>query len=135
MVKVGQVRYNDIMDKECIPLCDAINDIPGLETSGSCCGHGKDSFKIYMPEKNIYHRNFLILMRSLCPRYGGPIDWRVTLIMSDMTKDSLHIVISSESITGEEAFKQSLQIVENIRLCLEHENFQKLFSVGKYLNS
>ena len=36
--------YPDHMDAECIPLCNAINEMPGLTTfdvKASCCGHGQ----------------------------------------------------------------------------------------------
>ena len=32
--------YYGRMDKEILSLCDAINDIPGVKTTSSCCGHG-----------------------------------------------------------------------------------------------
>jgi hypothetical protein len=35
------------MDKECVPLCDAINRIDGIDTFESCCGHGNKPFRIW----------------------------------------------------------------------------------------
>ena len=47
----GPVVYEreggDIMDRECIPICDALNLLPGIETISSCCGHGYAPFRIY----------------------------------------------------------------------------------------
>lgn len=40
-------KYGNI-DPECIILCDAINKIPGLSTTYSCCGHGKQGFLIFI---------------------------------------------------------------------------------------
>jgi len=40
-------RYNDRMDPECIALCDALNNLPGIETCASCCGHGHDPFRVW----------------------------------------------------------------------------------------
>lgn len=37
----------DVMDRECIPICDALNLLPGIETISSCCGHGYAPFRIY----------------------------------------------------------------------------------------
>ncbi len=34
-------------DKECIPLCLLLNKLPGIQTIESCCGHRRDSFKIW----------------------------------------------------------------------------------------
>jgi hypothetical protein len=35
------------MDAECIPLCEALNLWPGIETCMSCCGHGTGRFYVY----------------------------------------------------------------------------------------
>ena len=35
------------MDPECIALCDTLNLMPGIVTSESCCGHGRDKFRIW----------------------------------------------------------------------------------------
>jgi hypothetical protein len=41
------VEYPADMDRECIPLCDALNALPGIRTTSSCCGHGKDHHRIW----------------------------------------------------------------------------------------
>lgn len=40
------VDYPADIDPECIPLCDALNDLPGVRTVASCCGHGESPFQI-----------------------------------------------------------------------------------------
>ncbi len=35
------------IDKECIPLINALNSIPDIVTTTSCCGHGKRYFSIF----------------------------------------------------------------------------------------
>jgi hypothetical protein len=35
------------MDAECIPICDALNSLPGITTFESCCGHGKERHVIF----------------------------------------------------------------------------------------
>jgi hypothetical protein len=35
------------MDRECIGLCDALNELPGIKTSESCCGHGERPFQVW----------------------------------------------------------------------------------------
>ncbi len=37
----------DKMDPECIPLCDALNEMQGIETIASCCGHSFAPFRVY----------------------------------------------------------------------------------------
>lgn len=36
----------DTMDPECVPLCDALNRLPGIHTLESCCGHGESTFLV-----------------------------------------------------------------------------------------
>lgn len=40
--------YPENMDAECIPLCDALNQLQGVVTTESCCGHKKDNFRIWL---------------------------------------------------------------------------------------
>lgn len=35
------------MDVDCIPLCDALNALPGIKTVESCCGHGQATHRIF----------------------------------------------------------------------------------------
>lgn len=41
------------IDKECIPLINALNSIPGIVTATSCCGHGKKYFSIFFYAYNL----------------------------------------------------------------------------------
>ena len=44
------------MDKECVLICDAINNISGLYTTESCCGHGRSEFNVHF---NILNQKYL----------------------------------------------------------------------------
>ena len=46
------IDYSD-MDRECVALCKAINEIPGLATLESCCGHGEDEYEIIFTVTNL----------------------------------------------------------------------------------
>lgn len=35
------------MDAECVLLCMKLNELPGVQTTESCCGHYKDTYKIF----------------------------------------------------------------------------------------
>lgn len=41
------MEYDNMMDWECVNLCDAMNSLPGIITDESCCGHGRNPFIIY----------------------------------------------------------------------------------------
>lgn len=47
------MTYPSDMDKECIRLCDALNALPGITTHASCCGHGKDPFRVFFRAQKI----------------------------------------------------------------------------------
>jgi len=47
------MNYTDTMDKECLPLCDAINKVDGLDTFESCCGHDLHPFRIWFGVSNL----------------------------------------------------------------------------------
>lgn len=37
------------LDPECLALCQAINDhVPGVITTESCCGHGREPYRIWV---------------------------------------------------------------------------------------
>ena len=39
--------YPDKMDEEVRGLCDAMNALHGIETTGSCCGHSSSPLRIW----------------------------------------------------------------------------------------
>ena len=45
--KKKKSKYPADMDPECIPLCEALNAIPGVTTISSCFGHGWAPFGIF----------------------------------------------------------------------------------------
>ena len=47
MSKKRAVVYDGKMDAACIRLCDALNKVPGIHTTESCCGHGKQNFVVF----------------------------------------------------------------------------------------
>lgn len=40
-------KYPPDMDVECIPLCEALNALPGIKTFESCCGHGQHRHRVF----------------------------------------------------------------------------------------
>lgn len=43
----------NVMDKEVINLCKALNKLPGIKTVESCCGHGQHEFRIWIVAKDL----------------------------------------------------------------------------------
>ena len=47
-----KLKYDGLMDEECIDLCDAMNSLPGIVTINSCCGHGLNPYSIFFRVTN-----------------------------------------------------------------------------------
>lgn len=45
--------YPSNMDPECVPLCDALNALPGIVTTESCCGHGEYPHRIFFNAETV----------------------------------------------------------------------------------
>lgn len=47
------MEYDGKMDPQCVNLCNALNKFRGIETTESCCGHGKSKFTIFFKASDI----------------------------------------------------------------------------------
>jgi len=127
------MKYDEYMDKECIPICDMINSLPGLKTFESCCGHGKESFCIYFHVySEITDKGLFILTRCVDNRYwkyGG--DWKIELYIGDSLFENKYLpigyILHSGNVIGEKAYRQANDLIENIKYHLNHEGFIELF--------
>ncbi len=74
------------IDPECKNLCIALNALPGIETTESCCGHGEGPYHIWFRVTNYRQRGFLMLSRLMSHNYYNfAREWQVTLHHSDTT--------------------------------------------------
>jgi hypothetical protein len=102
------------MDPECVKLCAAINKIPGLQTVESCCGHGKDEFKIWFVTKGkgyVGLRNLPTLLYYLVPCHVGFL-W-ICRVRTDCAMSPVLFVLESED-KGKEAYRQANVIADKI---------------------
>lgn len=121
------MRYDGYMDPQCIPLCDALNWVEGIETTDSCCGHGKNAFCIWFTVKNL--KSLIVVGRVFDRRYGGLQNWICVLDNTD-TPDQLPIFrIDSTLNKGPKAYKDANIIANNINGHLSDIAFRKLFGV------
>lgn len=126
-------KYDFYMDKEAVDLCNAINSLPGLKTSQSCCGHNKEPFRIYfdiLPYQS--NEGLFFLTRCVDKRYwkyGNK--WSISLCVGDRFDKILPIafVLSSEC-KGEEAYDQSIDLVKNMQRHLNHASFIKGYNIN-----
>ena len=63
------------MDIECVPICKAMNKVPGILTVESCCGHGKTPFHIWFEAKSLTALPALLYWFNSC--HCGFSGWSV----------------------------------------------------------
>lgn len=52
---LAEWHYPDDMDIECVKLCDVLNDLAGIRTCSSCCGHGDRPYRIFFTTVLVEH--------------------------------------------------------------------------------
>lgn len=112
---LNNIKYPLDMHEECIPLCNAINKMPGLRTTYSCSGHDdpKRSFMMFVePECANNISPLLYILREKIKNFGVNSRWDITLdVRTD--KDNLAFLLSAES-QGTQAYEESKVIAHVI---------------------
>lgn len=102
------------MDKECIPLCDALNSLPDVETTESCCGHCKDRFMIFLTCNNSH--SLALIARVFDRRYIGTSQpWHIELQTKDSGSYDYFIHSETKYSSEEVMMKDVNKIIENIK--------------------
>ncbi len=105
----NKMEYPEDIDKECIPLCDAINKIKGLKTTESCCGHGKDEFRIWFSVNKDNELELLLYYIDSC--HVG-FNWEVKLHTDcSMCKPKYGLYSLTK---GKKAYKEANKIAKAI---------------------
>ena len=122
-----KTKYDGFMDFMCIPLCDAMNEIPGIRTTASCSGHNLKPMQIWFECKKL--EDVFVLVRCLDIRYGAPKEgWKCCITATDLPEKRLSFHVESRS-KGEKAFKESQCIAELIYATLKNKAVQRLFGI------
>jgi hypothetical protein len=108
------LKYDAFMDPECIEICDALNEIPGIETMESCCGHGKFRFSVWFKASDL--SPLFIIGRITSRNYMPVPQWkcRIEIIDSDH-KNPVRFHLSSGKTKGKKAYKQASHLARCIR--------------------
>ena len=78
-------KYDEYMDKECIPLCDALNQLPGVKTFESCCGHLQRRYGVWLHTANPY--SMAVIARAFDKRYvPTSIMWDIKIETIDVER-------------------------------------------------
>lgn len=63
------------IDPECRLLCEAMNRLPGIQTTSSCCGHGEHPYWIFFDAESLEALPGLLYWFDVC--HCGFAGWRV----------------------------------------------------------
>jgi len=124
-------EYDDEMDTEVMGLCDAMNALPGIKTTESCCGHSSSPFSIWF---NVYSEQGLFFLgRCASHRYWkyGYL-WKIEIQVGDSYNGCLLPIayhLSSGPIVGEDAYVQANDLVRNMIHHVQHKVFMSGFDL------
>ena len=124
-------EHYDALDLEVRSLCKVMNDLPGVHTSESCCGHGKTPFSIFFHVDENEHRGLFILSRSIDYRYFKyGHRWNITVYTHDWPETPLPLGFLLESTdVGKDAYTQAKAIADSIVFHRKHKKFLEIFGI------
>jgi len=121
----SKIQLPDHMDPEAVPLVDAMNAIPGIVTTESCCGHGRGRFLVFFQATD--PDGLFFLSRCIDTRYFQH-NWKITINIGDLPKYKLGYLLASDERTTD-VYQQANALVENMNYHLNHPNFMRLFDL------
>ena len=115
-----EIKYDIYMDKECIPLCDALNTLPDVRTFESCCGHLKRKYVVYLYTDNPY--SMAVIARALDRRYlPAKSLWEVTIETIDAERTPQFCI----GIYSKDVFADYDTMVHDVNELVESINYWK----------
>lgn len=102
------------MDPECISLCSKLNELDGIETVESCCGHLKNTYDIWFTCQDFV--SLAILSRAVDKRYAGTNKLWVVLSETCDNRPTYHFRLKCSEIhnSHEDMLEDTEIIAENI---------------------
>lgn len=98
------------LDPECLELCAALNGLNGIRTVESCCGHGKNPYRIWFLAVSLEALPAVAYAAAGC--HCGHYGWRV-IAKTDCGMSP--IMFTLEGPMGPESHAESLDIAREIR--------------------
>lgn len=115
---MSDMRYDEYMDKECIPVCDALNELPDVRTFESCCGHLKRRYVVYLYTDNPY--SMAVIARAFDRRYlPTKIRWETTIETIDVERTSQFCI----GIYSKEAFDDHDTMMHDVNEVVKSINY------------
>ena len=110
------------LDPECLKLCVALNDLDGVKTTESCCGHSKGPFRIWfhLDTSTWGHK---VVSRCVCPRYY-PSDWTISMGHNDVEPFTVFVLEGPADPSQGDVF------AERIKETCAHPAVSRLFGIS-----
>lgn len=114
------------IDTECLPLVKALNNIPGIHTTESCCGHNNEAFIIFACAVDI--ASLYILGRHFDRNYCTA-GWTVRLVVNDKVEDIIHRVsFMVHRLASPTTYQESYTIARAINSFLNNDAFMEMIN-------
>lgn len=108
MTKTKAVTLPADIDPECRELCEALNLLPGITTTSSCCGHGREPYRIWFDADSLGDLPAVCWCADGC--HSGEYGWKVSVMTDCVMKP---VVFYLEGPVG--AYAASREIAATIR--------------------
>ena len=97
----------DDIDVECYYLCRALNSLPGLDTIESCCGHGKEKYRIWF--RAAYPKTINPLIRMLYEHPGWECSYHY-----NKTHNNYYWCLTYNDSKGKKAYEEAIELRNSI---------------------
>jgi hypothetical protein len=98
------------LDPECYDLCVALNKIPSIRTTESCCGHGEHAYVIFFQSRTM--KSLIPLLYWIDGCHSGRYGWQV-IVSTDCGCSGPFFRL--EGPKGEQAYDDAKHIAGLIR--------------------
>ena len=124
-----KMEYDKYMDKECIEVCNLLNQYPNVETYESCCGHLKEPYMIFFKCTDFI--SLAKLYRCVSPNYTMG-DFEILVDGTDVSPCYCFWLRSTKVFKTEHEMEEALEYLkENLKYYLNcSESFNKYFETN-----
>lgn len=117
--------YDEFMDAQCIGLCNKLNDLDGVYTYESCCGHNKHPYRIFFHCNNFISLG--ILSRCVSRNYSSGL-WQILVDNTDTHPSYCFMLESKKIFTDNAELEKELDILISDIDHWNKEEFKEYFS-------
>ena len=121
VIEGGKVQaVPDVIDTDCVALVAAVNRLPGVHTTSSCCGHGQDPYRIFLRADSFQALRALTYWLRTC--HCGRAGWSL-VVETDCSMSPVGFIIEAGIVNpwrGEpRAYEEIREGAESIALLLD----------------